>query len=878
MMYGPPQIASIVTIAGATNANPIGNPATIVFNEGDPAPTVSLSPATLVIPENGGIGFITAMLSAKSTLDTTFTLGFVGSAALGTNFFTSINGGPPGTSTSFVIPAGSPSAQIMLVAELDGKYGPDLTTTASIGAVVNGVAGGSSVAVTIQEGDPKPVVTISPASSTMEELGGSATVTVSQNELSEVDTTVTFVYGGTAALGTDFTVSGNNYTPSTMTLVIPAGMLSAAITLTGLNKPTFGPDLVATAAIQSVTNAVVTGNPFSSVTIKEGNPGPAVTLALTGSPISEIGGQATVTASIPAATTQPVILYLGFSGTAVNGKNFNALGTNYDPNAMTLTIPAGTTTSAVTLQAIDDGIYGPDLNVVVSVLSVTGGIFPGGPVSAIITNQDPEPSVTLTSSAETISDNGGQATITATLSSVAGLPIMVPLTFGGTAVLGTNYSISGPSYNSSSTSLSIPAGKTSASFVVTGIPTNEYGPNLSLSIAASSAGPPVTGSAVNLTIESSTAPPMLIANNVNASQSAPSAVFNVLLSEPSSLPVTLVYNTADVTATAGVDYQSTSGSLTFAPGQTVETVTVPLINDDLYGPPSKSFDLNLSVTNGNATPTTLTATATLFLANPAPTMTIQGTSLVKPTSGQVVANFTVTLSAASSLVTTVDFATSNITATAGTDYIATEGMLTINPGQTTAIIPVTILGNTTPTGNVTFAVNLSNPVGASITGPAQAVGVIEDVHPTVGLSVANTVVDVQGPNNVQAVFAVTLSPPMLSQVVSVQYQTTDGKAVAGKDYLATQGVITFRPGQSTAMVSVTVFGVLAPEATKNFTLTLSNANPSSTPIAIAQATATIIYNVVVPAISINSVQVPHRPAARRRRRSRCRSRRPRRKW
>ena len=75
------------------------------------------------------------------------------------------------------------------------------------------------------------------------------------------------------------------------------------------------------------------------------------------------------------------------------------------------------------------------------------------------------------------------------------------------------------------------------------------------------------------------------------SQSATNAVFNVLLSEPSSLPVTLVYSTADVTAMAGVDYQSTSGSLTFAAGQTVETVTVPLIDDHLYGPPSKTFDL-----------------------------------------------------------------------------------------------------------------------------------------------------------------------------------------------------------------------------------------------------------------------------------------------
>ena len=65
--------------------------------------------------------------------------------------------------TTFTIPAGSLTGQIVLVAKLDGFYGPNLTTTVSIASVENGVAGGSSAAVTIQEGDPPPIVTISPA-------------------------------------------------------------------------------------------------------------------------------------------------------------------------------------------------------------------------------------------------------------------------------------------------------------------------------------------------------------------------------------------------------------------------------------------------------------------------------------------------------------------------------------------------------------------------------------------------------------------------------------------------------------------------------------------------------------------------------------------
>ena len=235
--------------------------------------------------------------------------------------------------------------------------------------------------------------------------------------------------------------------------------------------------------------------------------------------------------------------------------------------------------------------------------------------------------------------------------------------------------------------------------------------------------------------------------------------------------------------------------------------------------------------------------------------------MVKPTSGTQQANFIVTLSGASSLVTTVDFATSDIMAVAGTNYMATQGVLTLTPGQTTAIIPVTILGNSTPTGTLTFAVTSRVPWGGLISGSPQAIGTIQDVNPVVGISVANTVVTVDGPNNSQVDFTVTLFPAMSSEVVTVQYATVDGTAVAGKDYLAAQGVLTFEPGQfDRGRRSDHAFGALTPEPTKQFSLMLSNANPSGTPISIAQGTATILNAVVVPVVSIDSVQV-NRPAS-----------------
>ncbi|HEX8702284.1 MAG TPA: Calx-beta domain-containing protein, partial [Myxococcaceae bacterium] len=72
-----------------------------------------------------------------------------------------------------------------------------------------------------------------------------------------------------------------------------------------------------------------------------------------------------------------------------------------------------------------------------------------------------------------------------------------------------------------------------------------------------------------------------------------SATFSVSLSAPSTLPVTVSYATADGTAVAPGDYAATSGQLTFAPNETLQTVVVPVVGD-LLSEPSESFQVNLS--------------------------------------------------------------------------------------------------------------------------------------------------------------------------------------------------------------------------------------------------------------------------------------------
>ena len=85
--------------------------------------------------------------------------------------------------------------------------------------------------------------------------------------------------------------------------------------------------------------------------------------------------------------------------------------------------------------------------------------------------------------------------------------------------------------------------------------------------------------------------------------------------------------------------------------------------------------------------------------------------------------FTVTLSAASASTVTVNFATADGTATAGSDYVATSGTLSFAPGIVTQTITVSVVGDTASEPNETFTVNLSSPTNATIVA-ATGVGTI----------------------------------------------------------------------------------------------------------------------------------------------------------
>ena len=292
------------------------------------------------------------------------------------------------------------------------------------------------------------------------------------------------------------------------------------------------------------------------------------------------------------------------------------------------------------------------------------------------------------------------------------------------------------------------------------------------------------------------------------------AVFTVSLSTPSSQVVTVEYTTEDGTADAGSDYTTIAETLTFSPGQTTKIIRVPVLVDSTQES-SETFTVELSTPMG----TTLADSTGLgtITADPLPGLSIGN---AEPVAEGGAAVFTVTLVPASNHVVTVTYSTVDGTAVADADFTPTSGTLTFNPNQTTKTIRVPILRDTVHEPSETFTVELSNPGGSTLADPIGVGTIRADPAPSLRIGDATPVAEGD-----EAVFTVTLTPPN-EQVVTVDYTTTDGTAVADEDYSATSGTLRFAPGDTSKTIRVPTLRDAVAEPVETFTVVLSN--PSGT--------------------------------------------------
>ncbi|HVJ80060.1 MAG TPA: Calx-beta domain-containing protein, partial [Planctomycetia bacterium] len=222
-------------------------------------------------------------------------------------------------------------------------------------------------------------------------------------------------------------------------------------------------------------------------------------------------------------------------------------------------------------------------------------------------------------------------------------------------------------------------------------------------------------------------PEMTIQGNTvtegNSGTTTPVAAW-VKLSHPSPVPVTVRYATAAGDATPGLDYVESSGVVTFAPGETTQTIPVTIIGDLLTEQIYEYIVINLSEASGAVIADSEALCAIYNEEQPA-VLSINNCTKAEGDKGNVKFTFTVTKPGAIQESVSVSYRTSDGAATtADGDYSAASGTLTFSPGQTSKTITVMVRGDKKREGDEVFYVDLFHPSSNASIDQSRGTGTI----------------------------------------------------------------------------------------------------------------------------------------------------------
>jgi len=299
------------------------------------------------------------------------------------------------------------------------------------------------------------------------------------------------------------------------------------------------------------------------------------------------------------------------------------------------------------------------------------------------------------------------------------------------------------------------------------------------------------------------------------------AVFPVRLSRPSDSVIELNYTTADGSAVAGEDFEATTGTVRFEPGQTAQAVAVPVFGDeDLEG--TEVFSLVVSPDGSIANGVAGASGAATILDDDAsasePVLSVSDGLAVEADGGGFGTErlqFAVTLSEPAASDVTVQFRTLTGTAIEDVDFEGEGsqlGSLFIAAGEQSGVIQRRVVADTEAEVDEFMVLELINPENAAFAGGAsrlRAIGTIRD-NDGIGNDDADRglfVGDVEQLEGTgqdgEAAVPVLLSRPV-DQEVSIDFEALADSALAGSDFLQEIDTLTFLPGQTSAAAFVTI--------------------------------------------------------------------------
>ena len=758
--------------APATLGMPNSAVLTIVDNE--TVPTLQFSSATYLVTEAGPTATITVTRTGAPDNAVSVNYGTTNGTATGGASCGAVDYVTTSGTLNFVAGDNSETFTVPICddALAEASETVNLTLSTPGGGAVLGAQ--NTAVLTITDNDSAPTLQFSSATYSAGEGAGNVLMQVTRGGTSggAIGATITFTNG--TATGGATCAAGVDYINTSQ----PVSFGDGDTTPKNVNVPICGeaivePDETFTATLGTPTGGAVIGTPASAVnTIVNDDTQPG-TIALSSATysVNEGVGMATVTATRTGGTDGAVGVSYGTSnGTATSGASCTA-GVDYIPSSGTLSWANGESTSKTfNITVCDDSLFESTETVNVAITLPTGGATLGTPNTAVLTidENDTAPTVQFSSPTYTNSDDiaqnigkDGEATpevamITVTRTGAADNAFSVNYaTSNGTATGGMACGTgSGVDYVTTSGTLNFVAGDMTETFNVTVCTDNRFEGDETVNLTLTSpTAPAVLGmpSAAVLTITDNDTVPSLQFSSATYSNSDDIAKYGVTTDEfaPSLATITVTrtgavdntvsvnYATSNGTATGGascttgIDYVNASGMLTFAAGVISQTFNVTVCTDALFEG-SETVNLTLSTPSPPAILGTPNSAVLTILDNETvPTLQFSSATYAVTEAGPS-ATITVTRTGAADNAVSVNYGTTNGTATGGAscgavDYVASSGTLNFVAGDNSETFSVPICEDALAEGAETVNLALSSPSAPAVLGtPNTAVLTITD--------------------------------------------------------------------------------------------------------------------------------------------------------
>ena len=516
-------------------------------------------------------------------------------------------------------------------------------------------------------------------------------------------------------------------------------------------------------------------------TITDDDPLPSVSV---GDASASEGNAATSPATFTVSLSTPsgravTVNWATSGGTAVPGTDFVAA-------SGVATIPAGATSTTFVVDLKGDVLDEDDESFAVGLSAPVNATVADGSGAGTILDDDPLAALSIGDAAIAEGAAGtSTAMLTVTLSPASGKTVTVDWTTAdGSATEPSDYTSGG------GTLTFVPGDTTeTVSVTVKGDVTAELDETVRVVLSNAQRASVADGVGV-VTIQDDELLPVIDIDDASVLEGSSGTTvlrFAVILSHPSASVVTVDWTTTPGTASPGIDYVAGAGTVTFAPLDVAETVDVVVNGDAVY---EHDETVHLDLSNATNAPIgDVQGDGTIGNDDAPPSLSVGDASIAEGDAGTTVLTFPVSVTGASALDASVTFATSDGSATAGSDYTTSSGTLVLPAGAAGGTVQVTVVGDPTFEGNETFSLTLADPVESSI-ADGLAVGTITDddrIPTTLTVKVAKHPSSVAARGILEPATAggrvgVTLSRKVNGHYVRVATKTVTVRAIRDRDH------------------------------------------------------------------------------------------------